>query len=90
MQDHSNDAPSVHIKFKEDLGFKLEVKKSRIANILKEVNGGFNNLTLENLIYKLKDNDKNLEINIRDISYEYKKNNETKQLKDRLILFGLS
>jgi len=41
------------------------------------------------LLSKLKENNKNLEIKIRDISYVIIDKNKEKNLNDRLILFGL-
>lgn len=88
------DIPTIYEKFEKETGFKLILTNHEISDIKSKYNEKYNKKNFLNLIENIKDENPELNFDIKsiDIKYEYnfKKNNieKSEEREDKLIIFG--
>ena len=73
LSEHFIDIPTSVKEFKKDTGLILLLKKEEINTLKSQLTDNFNNMSLLELINKIKDVSIYLEVKTSDMKYKYKK-----------------
>ena len=75
-------------EFKKDTGLMLALKKEEINTLKSQLTDNYNNMSLLELINKIKDVSIDLEVKTSDMKYKYKNKKKSEERSQQIILFG--